>query len=163
MIQLVKDSLWSQFGASIDMLENAIKLCPDELWNAKKDFSWQAYHTLFFQDYYSTINPVGFGPRSPFTYSEFGRGLPKGIFSKNDILNYLEFNRNKCHELIADLTEQQMKSRWINESKTMNFSLLEILMYNIRHVQHHAAQLNRMLRQEINDAPRWVKRAATIG
>lgn len=163
MIQLVKDSLWSQFGASIDMLENALKLCPEELWNSEKSFSWQAYHTLFFLDYYSTLDPVGFGPRNPFTYSEFGKGKPKGVFAKNDILNYLEFNRNKCLELIMNLTPELMESRWINESKTMNFSVFEILIYNMRHVQHHAAQLNKMLRQEINDAPRWVKHVATFG
>jgi hypothetical protein len=163
MIQLVKNSLWSQFGASIEMLENAIKCCPDKVWNDEKEFSWLAYHTLFFLDYYSSVNPVGFGPRWPFTYSEFGKDLPDGIFQKIDILNYLEFNRTKCHELIMNLTEQLIEKRWINESKTMNFSLLEILTYNMRHVQHHAAQLNKMLRHEINDAPRWVKRASAIG
>lgn len=26
----------------------------------------------------------------------------------------------------------------------------------MRHVQHHTAQLNLLLRQEINDAPKWV-------
>ncbi len=159
MIQLVKNSLWSQLGASIDMLENAIKLCPDELWNSENKFSWQSYHALFFLDYYSTLNPVGFGPRKPFSYSEFGEGLPDEIFPKDDILNYLDFNRKKCQELIMNLTPELSESRWINESKTMNFSLLEILIYNMRHVQHHAGQLNMMLRESINKAPRWVKRA----
>lgn len=32
----------------------------------------------------------------------------------------------------------------------------ESLLYNMRHVQHHAAQLNLLLRQATNDAPRWV-------
>ena len=38
----------------------------------------------------------------------------------------------------------------------MNYSVLEILLYNMRHVQHHVAQLNLLLRQDINDAPTWV-------
>jgi uncharacterized damage-inducible protein DinB len=41
----------------------------------------------------------------------------------------------------------------------MQFSTLEILLYNMRHVQHHAAQLNLLLRQEINKAPDWVSQA----
>ncbi len=159
MDQTFKNSLWSQFGASIDMLRNAIQLCPDELWNSNLSFSGNAYHTLFFLDYYLTLDPVGFGPRSPFTHSEFVDDPPAVPFSKTDILNYLEFNRNKCHDLIMSLTVELSESRWINESKKMNFSVFEILLYNMRHVQHHAAQLNLKLRQEINDAPRWVKAA----
>ncbi len=40
-----------------------------------------------------------------------------------------------------------------------NFSLLEILFYNVRHIQHHSAQLNLLLRQTINNAPTWVSQA----
>jgi len=42
----------------------------------------------------------------------------------------------------------------------MNYSMVEeILLYNMRHVQHHAAQLNQLLRQEIDQAPDWVFQA----
>ena len=159
MNQTIKDSIWSQFGASIDMLENAIKLCPDELWDSEVPFSGNAYHALFFLDYYLTLDPVGFTARSPFTHSEFEDEPPSVPFSRNEILNYLDFNRNKCHDLIMSLTDELSKSRWINESKTMDYSLFEILLYNMRHVQHHAAQLNMMLRNQINKAPNWVYRA----
>ena len=37
--------------------------------------------------------------------------------------------------------------------------MLEVLLYNMRHVQHHVAQLNLLLRQSINDAPNWVSLA----
>ncbi len=158
MNQTIKDSLWSQLGASIDMLENAIRICPDELWKSELSFSCNAYHTLFFLDYYLTLEPVGFEARSPFTHSEF-EDEPRTIpFLKNDILNYLEINRNKCYNLIMSLTNELSESRWINESKSMDYSVFEILLYNMRHVQHHAAQLNMMLRQAIDDAPDWVSR-----
>ena len=35
----------------------------------------------------------------------------------------------------------------------------ELLLHSMRHVQHHAAQLNLILRQSIDSAPRWVSRA----
>jgi hypothetical protein len=38
------------------------------------------------------------------------------------------------------------------------FSNLEVFLYNMRHVQHHMAQLNLLLRQRIDDAPKWVSR-----
>lgn len=38
MIEQFKESIWKQFVASIDMLENAIAICPDELWDTGKNF-----------------------------------------------------------------------------------------------------------------------------
>lgn len=158
MNQLIRESLWAQFGASIDMLENAIRMCPEELWNSEMYFSGSAYHTLFFMDYYLTLDPVGFQPRAPFTHSEFEDEAPSLPFSKNDILGYLNSSRKKCHDLIMNISQPLSESRWINESKSMDYSIFEILLYNLRHVQHHAAQLNLVLRQKIDDAPDWVFR-----
>lgn len=31
-----RDILWGQFGAAIDMLENAMRACPDELWGDRE-------------------------------------------------------------------------------------------------------------------------------
>jgi len=38
-------------------------------------------------------------------------------------------------------------------------TFVELILYNIRHVQHHAAQLNLILRQTTDSAPGWVARA----
>jgi len=38
-------------------------------------------------------------------------------------------------------------------------SFAELLLYNMRHVQHHAAQLNLILRQKVDSAPGWVAQA----
>ncbi len=43
-------------------------------------------------------------------------------------------------------------------SEYKDYALVEMLMYNMRHVQHHTAQLNLLLRRELNDAPDWVSR-----
>lgn len=163
MLDLIKESLWKQFGASIDMLENAIELCPGEFWSTPKKFWYNAYHCLFFLDYYLTMEPVNFMPPSPFTLSEFTDAMPEKMYSKTELLTYLQFNRSKCLQLIAGLTQEQLQSRWINASGSMNYSVFELLLYNMRHVQHHAAQLNLILRQDINDAPRWVSRAKDAG
>jgi hypothetical protein len=78
-------------------------------------------------------------------------------------------NREKCRTVIAGLTEEKLNEKWIDESEnmnldlaasiTMNYSVLEILFYNMRHVQHHVAQLNLLLRQAIDQAPDWVSQA----
>lgn len=154
----LKELLWKQFGASIDMFENAIKACPKQLWNTESNFWYIAYHTLFFLDYYLTEKPDDFSPPAPFTLSEFDSSgkLPERIYTKEELLAYAEHCRQKCHDLIAALTDERAANRWINEYR--NYSILEILLYNMRHVQHHAAQLNLLLRQGKFEVPDWVSR-----
>ena len=155
----IKVTVWNQFGASIDMLENAIKLCPSELWDDKNKFWYLSYHCLFWLDYYLSPNPNEFSPPTPYTMSEFdpSGAMPDRVYSKEEMLAYLEHGRDKCYRLISDLNQDITKVRWIDDYK--DYSLLEILLYNMRHVQHHGAQLNLILRQEIDDAPRWVSKA----
>lgn len=158
----INESLWTQFGASLDMLENAITMCPEEIWNTEENFWYTSYHCIFWTDYYLTIEPSTFVPPLPFTLSEFdptGK-LPDRTYTKTEVLTYLEYCRQKANQLILELTIEKLNERWINEYK--NYSLLEILIYNLRHVQHHAAQLNLLLRQTINNAPNWVGQAKKL-
>ena len=159
MIVECKEMLWRQFGASVDMLENAITLCPEVLWDNRENFWYNAYHCLFFLDYYLTIEHNSFAPPEPFTLSEFdpSGAMPERVYTKEELLIYLRFNRKKCHSVIQHLTEEIAMQRWQNGYK--DYTFLELLFYNMRHVQHHAAQLNLLLRQGMNKAPNWVSEA----
>ena len=154
----LKESLWLQFGAAIDMFGNAVEACPDKLWNTDSKFWYIAYHTLFYLDYYMSEDPKNFKPPEPFSLSELDPEgvLPERVYSKQELLDYLKFGKQKCHDLIAGLTAESAENRFINEYR--NYSIFEILLYNMRHVQHHAAQLNLLLRQGIDTAPDWVSR-----
>ncbi|QHT65563.1 DinB family protein [Rhodocytophaga rosea] len=167
MFQELKESVWKQFGASIDMLKNAIILWPDEYWYTDKKFFYNAYHCLVFLDYYLTHPPSNFSSPLPFTIATsdliadeaIGDVIPDRIYSKKELLDYLHYSREKCQRLIAGLTEEKSTERWIEEGGDMNYSVLEILFYNMRHVQHHTAQLNLLLREAIHKTPGWVERA----
>lgn len=159
MEQLQKEILWRQFGASIDMLKNAIALCPPEFWDTEKKFWYNAYHCLFFLDYYLTRNPEKFEPPKMFSFSEFEDRMPERTYSKSELLSYADYCRKKCKNLIGDLNDENSKLDWINQSKTMKYNIIEILLYNMRHVQHHSGQLNLLLRQEIDQAPDWLREA----
>lgn len=169
MINDLKESLWKQFGASIDMLRNAITMWPEERWHTHTKFFYNAYHILIFLEYYLTIPPKNFSPLLPYTITgpndtpdeAIDDLVPNRIYSKQELLDYLQTSRTKCHTLIAGLTAETLKQRFIEEPEEggRDYSVVEILLYNMRHVQHHAAQLNMLLRQELNNAPRWVSRA----
>ncbi len=155
-----KTVLWSQFGAAIDMLENAIAACPEELWDTTDLFWYRAYHTLFYLDYYLSEEPDDFMPPEPYTLSEFDPEgmMPERTYTREELLRYLAHGRAKAHDLIFRMTEALAAKRFINPYR--NYSIFEILLYNMRHVQHHTGQLNLLLRQGTGtDAPRWVSQA----
>jgi hypothetical protein len=158
------DSTWraaisGQFGAAIDMLENALLACPDELWQNRERqpaFWYLVYHTLFWLDLYLADSLAGFAPPAPFTLDELdpaGR-LPDRVYTKGELRAYLEHGRRKCRSTIDGLTDEQAGRRCGFDRPAL--SVGELLLYNLRHVQHHAAQLNLILRQTTDSAPGWV-------
>ena len=154
--------LWQQFGAAIDMLENALLACPDELWSDRSqrpEFWYVVYHTLFFLDLYLSDSVEGFAPPAPFTLDELDPAglLPERPYTKLELQTYLEHGRKKCRSVIEALTDE--KGRTLCGFAWGDVSFSELLLYNMRHVQHHAAQLNLILRQKIDSAPPWVARA----
>ena len=155
----LKKSIWNQFGASIDMIENAIKACPDKLWNDRSqnpEYWYMVYYTLFWLDLYLSGSVEGFAPPSPFTLDELDPAgvLPEKPYSKQALRSYLEHCRDKCLTTILALDIENAgrpcRFRWGEVRFT------ELLFYNMRHVQHHAAQLILILRQKIDMAPEWV-------
>lgn len=163
-MNVLKEGLWSQFGASIDMLKNAIERCPEDYWNTNKKFFYNVYHCIVFLDYYLTVPAKKISSPLPFTITgpdqvpkdAIDDVVPDRIYSRQELLGYLLACREKCHSLIISLTEEKLNDRWVEVDGNRNYSVLEILLYNMRHVQHHVAQLNLLLRQGINDAPNWV-------
>jgi hypothetical protein len=157
-----KAILWQQFGAAIDMLENALLACPDELWSDRSrqpEFWYLVFHTLFFLDLYLSGSVDGFAPPAPFTLDELDPSgvLPERPYTKDELRAYLEHGRAKCRATIDALTDEKARRRC--ELERVDVSEAELLLYNMRHVQHHAAQLNLLLRQTIDSAPRWVFKA----
>lgn len=123
-----------------------------------RGFGYIGYHTVFFLDYYLSEYPNYFAPPAPFTLSEFDPAgvLPDRIYTCEDLLDYLSFCREKCRQLIAVLTDERMVLWFVSYNR--DYSMLEVLMYNMLHVQHYTAQLNLLLRQGGVDAPAWVSR-----
>lgn len=161
-----KAMVWRQFGAAIDMLRNGIEACPDDVWSdrARRPEVWYTvYHTLFLLDLYLSGQEEGFLPPEPFTLSELDPSgvLPPRVYTRDEMLAYLRHGRGKCRATIEGMTDEQAAERagfdWLDITQA------ELLLYNLRHVQHHAAQLYLILRQETDSAPRWVAYAREQG
>ncbi len=161
MLETLKPLLWQQFGAAIDMLENAIVACPDQVWATEDwwfDFWYNAFHTVFFLDLNASDSLDSFVPTEPFGLTELDPSglLPERVFTRTELLTYLELAKTKWKQRIANLEPERAVTFNGHE-----FTQLEMLLHSLRHVQHHVGQLNQLLRQRSDDAPRWVARAGT--
>ncbi len=104
----LRESLWKQFGASIDMLSNAIKMWPDEQWSTRTNFFTMPTTVWSFWIIISPIlPPADFTSPLPFTLADKGvvvedaidDVIPDRIYSKNELLDYLNASREKCYRL----------------------------------------------------------------
>ncbi len=142
------------------MLENALLACPDELWSDRSrrpEFWYVVYHSLFWLDLYLSGSIEGFAPPAPYTLDEMDPAglLPERVYTKDEMQTYLEHGREKCRATVEALTDEKVRARCVfSWGKEMSFG--ELLLDNMRHVQHHAAQLNLILRQVTDSAPGWV-------
>jgi len=165
-----KTIIWQQFGAAIDMLDNALRACPDELWHARlwdnpserpeySQFWYLVYHALFWLDLYLTGAVEGFAPPARFTLDELDPAglLPDRPYAKDELQAYLDYSRNKCQATIEALTDEAAQRRCRFGWGEVSFA--ELLLYNMRHVQEHASQLSLMLGQRGISAPGWVTKA----
>ena len=163
MDAMLKTSLWQQFGAALDMLDDAITLCPDHLWTAQvwKDpddarygqYWFIASHALSWTDLYLTGSREGFTPPPPFVR---GR-LPDQPYTKADVRGYLLHCRQKAYDTIMALTDEQASRVCVFE--WMEPTFLELQLYSMRHIQEHAAQLNLLLGAHEVESLDWVAMA----
>jgi DinB family protein len=177
MDNLWRTLLWKQFGAAIDMLDNAVIACPDALWRQpvwhdpsvplrRVEFWYVVYHALFWLDLYLFGSEEGFAPPAPFTLVEQDDAagpLPDPSYSRDELRAYLTYARQKCRTTIETMTDERARQPvefgWVRHGGVVSYA--ELQLYNMRHIQEHAAQLSLLLGQHgvPGEALDWVARA----
>jgi hypothetical protein len=164
----LRAALKSQYRAGLAMLREAIERCPDALWtdDGHKNAFWQvAYHVLFFTHLYLQPHEVGFVPwaghRSKVQHPDGIAGDPDPDsdvplipepYSRSQVLAYWDHCDDNVDAWVdaLDLGSPESGFYWYPISK------LEHQLVNIRHMQHHAAQLADRLRHAEGIGIRWV-------
>lgn len=139
------------------MLRAAIERCPDAEWMSRdhKNAFWQvAYHTLFFAHLYLQQNETTFVLWGQHQGADDGtRGAP---YSKAQVLDYWTFVDQAVDGAVdgLDLESPDSGFSWYTMSK------LEHQLVNLRHIQHHGAQLIDRLRSAADIGIKWVGRGS---
>ena len=153
-----KNVVWEQCGGAIDALSKVVARCPDALWSDSKRARpvWnEVQHVAFWLDLYLSGAVEGYSPPRGIGMEELDPEgvLPATPLSKGQARSWLQHSRSKATDVIQGLTEERAAEMCTFGWGSMPFG--ELLLYNIRHVQHHVGQLNLILRQEVDDAAPW--------
>jgi hypothetical protein len=157
MLETLKQLVAHQYDASLGMLYLCVARCPVQCWNervANWKFCQAAFHAVFFTDLYlqpaedlEAFKGQAFHVehRSDFRdYEELEDRPQVLLYDKPFVLDYLRYVRRKARDTAAretaDVLEGPSGFHWRPCSRA------ELHVSNIRHIQHHAAQLGLRLR-----------------
>jgi len=155
----------SQYHATLDMLEEAIRTCPESLWadTSYTNAFWHvAYHAVFYTHLYLSDSLEGFVSWSKGRpeYEFLGDSLPWAPqqkpnigepYTADEVLEYMTF----CRQVVED-TIPTVDLEAASGFEWLPFTKLELQFYNIRHTQHHTGQLSERLRKSAGTGIGWV-------
>jgi len=164
----IKPLLKSQYHAGLAMLRDAVAQCPESLWAAPGHVSafWQvSYHVLFYTHLYLHHDEASFVPweghrpdaqnrdgltRAPKPESAVPVLPPQ--YSQADVLRFWDVCAGMVDGAVdaMDLGAAACGFWWYQVSK------LEHQLINLRHLQHHTAQLADRLRTATDRNVKWV-------
>ncbi|HEY7088866.1 MAG TPA: DinB family protein [Tepidisphaeraceae bacterium] len=167
MLDTLKELIAREFEASLSMVNLAVARCPDASWNqpvANWKFCQAAFHVVFFADLYlQSSEDVEAFKRQPFhvqhkadfgDYEELTDRPQVRMYAKPFVMSYLQDVRRKAQETIARESAEVLAGP--SGFSWRKCSRAELHVYNIRHIQHHAAQLSMRLRLDANIDVPWV-------
>lgn len=157
----MQDAIYQQFGASVDSLEAAIQACPKALWKTGERWHqpwYLAFHTVFWLDLYLSESASKYQPPPPFTRCELEANVfPERPYTQEEILSWLQLSRKNLTKRLATISTREDARRSCH-LHWGEMEAAELLLYNLRHVQHHAAQINLLIRQSGGEPSAWVMR-----
>lgn len=170
MLAAIKELLAHQYEVSLSMPNLAIGRCPGAGWNesvANWKFCQAAFHVVFCADMYlQPDDDVDALKRQPFhvehaadfrDYEELEDRAPELPYDKPFVLGYVQHVRRKARETIARESAEALAGPSGFRRRTC--SRAELHVYNIRHIQHYAAQLILRLRLDAKADIPWVGHA----
>lgn len=155
---MIKDALKSQYKASLSMLINAIDVCDDDLWMSEEytNRTWQmVYHCLFFTNLYLYQRLEDRKNWSHHRKDHQSLGKNDGIqpYTRVELIRFGNELLHKIDSLVdvLDLNAKDSGFYWYRVNK------LEHQLVNLKHLQHHVAQLQDRIRNKQHVGVGWIR------
>ena len=153
---MIVDILASQYKASLGMLRQAIEKVPAEQWNNDEynNPNWQiAYHVLWGVKFYLGANTESYVPLENSIEGAESLGgtqdwentdegvMVEGFHTKDELISFITvLEQNLLSEIEGLALNENSGFEWYP------YSRLELHINNIRHIQHHTAQITERLK-----------------
>ncbi len=166
MLDIFKTLIANQYEAALCTLNACVDKCPQAAWNGPVvniKFCQVAFHTLFYADYYLGVTEDPLRQQDFHRehagvfrdYEELEPHAPVHLYEKAWIKVYAEFCRQKAVDVSQSETAESLAAPAGFPRKP--FTRAELHVYNIRHIQHHAAQLSMRLRLDSQIDVPWFR------
>lgn len=166
MLELFKSSLVGQYEAALSTLNACVHRCPEDLWTGpviNHTFSETVFHTLFFTDYYLELDETTYRDQTFHRdHPEFFREYEE-LIDRHPVLLYdrpttLKYLAHCCDKVVRVVTTETAESLAAPAGfSNVDSARAELHGMNIRHIQHHSAQLIMRLRLDAGLDMPWVK------
>jgi hypothetical protein len=164
MLETYKTLIVNQYAAVLAALNYVVDRCPEALWEAPVGdsiFCQIVFHAVFYADVYlepgeGSLREQPFHRANPDffrDYEELEDRKPVQLYARADIKRYLLHCRDKAAATLAAESADTLRGPSGFEWRT--FTRAELHIYNIRHVQDHAAQLGMVLGEQAGLEMPW--------
>jgi len=155
--------LGDQYGYALNLMGNALGDCPDHLWEtdlwpdeAPAGLAWEgskglggsapwniAHHALVCLDYDLTGGFEPWEPPPPFDEREYA--YPTRLFTRSELLGYVDWCRGRGHQVLDALTEESA-ARPLPSTHRYHGTLFGVIIGSIPlHVVEHASQIRQFI------------------
>jgi len=154
----VVEILHRHLTPTFQMLSNAIRTCPEEIWSAADEGVplWQQfYHTLFWLDAWARDWDKEF--EYPTFHSDEARDLTPGaspVITKAQMEEYMAKVFSDCETLLETVTPELLTRE--TEAFGKQWTIADRILGQIRHVQHHVGTMHAALKRGTSHTPHWV-------
>jgi hypothetical protein len=154
-------SLAHNFHEALRLMDAALADCPEDLWQTDLwpseaptgpaphgglhgSAPWfLGYHALSCLDYDLSAELEPWGPPKPFDENTYA--YPNRVFTKPELLRYVEWCRSRVHDTLDTLTEQ-LAARPVPSAHRHHGTIYGVLVGSLPlHVVEHASQIRQFL------------------
>lgn len=143
----ISAALKRQHHLGFEMLRGCVQKCPEDLWKSGQHprCFWRiAYHAVYYTDRYLQPSSRKFKP-----WSEHQKDIQalwdnppfEPDYTRDQVLTFLNLTDSRVDAMIDDLDLNSETSGF----PLYKMSKLDLLMLNVRHLQHHIGQLSELL------------------
>ncbi|WNS45148.1 DinB family protein [Paenibacillus sp. MMS20-IR301] len=145
-----------QFEPVVEMLKQQVAECPDEFWNDASQKYWKhVFHAATSMKFWFRQQK-----EEAFIIPDFGRDITEALDqecsdypTKEEMTAYVEEMMKVARSFVDELTDETLMEPCVLFAE---ITKMDVVLMQIRHVQHHVGYCNSILNSNQLEAVKWI-------